>query len=433
MKNIPTAAPGAPEVSTPPRDEEIIPPDDFANPRLKPIIASARLKQTHNWADSIALEILAWLVVPLGAPAFAVIFFAGKFTPLSFLGPLWAVVAFGAAFHVTASVFYRLRRAAQRRRVNALSDLRKDGRDPVLYLRSFYVDATKDAERLDQKTDEEVLTLALREVGPVLAIGIPKRAAAPGPGDAGETTLLGATRIYFADADWQKAVSDLMGVARLVVITAGASEGLLWEIRAAVREAGHAKLLISFLPWQSLDSRSRHARYEVFRRLAEPIFREALRGDDGARAEGFSFPPTLGGASFFFFGEDWKVEPVRIGKWRRRFYFMSLPTLMRETLRPALRERGAEPRRWKSNVYLFLAIYVLASPFLWFVLGVAGALLHPFSERLAMTVAAVIFSLAVPANLLAVFVLGLLIRNWLASSLRRRRQVIYTELDISGA
>jgi hypothetical protein len=280
---------------------------EFANPRLKPILTSARIPTTSKWSwpRSIFFEASAWLTIPLGVPVFLLVLIPVALVPvpIPLFGLVKFVVAYGITIQIIASIFYRLRRRAQRHRVNALADLRKDGRDPVLYLRSFFVDADKSDERLDLRTDEEVLTLALREVGPVLAIGSPGKPERDEHGaDASQDVpLLGATRIYFMDKDWQEAVADLMEISRVVVINAGISEGLLWEIEAAIRNAGPSKLLISFLPWRSLDGYSRNARYQRFRSRAERVFREALqkgveKGD--APVEDFKLPSTLGGASF---------------------------------------------------------------------------------------------------------------------------------------
>jgi hypothetical protein len=434
------AAPAATGLSDVQASESLIQRTVFANPRLKPIIAAARIKTTHSWAQSVVLEVLAWLAIPIVAPVFIPILLVGGLVPIPFFGLFWIFVAYGATVHIIASVFYRLRRLAQRYRVNALADLQKDGRDPVLYLRSFYVDTSKDDQRLDLKTDEEVLTLALREIGPVLAVGSPIRSQGAERRDdsADERPLLGATRIYFADEDWQKAVGELMEVSRLVVINAGISDGLLWEMQAAVRKAGPSKLLISFLPWQNMRGRVRHARYCVFRERAERIFREALRDSgeaDPARTENFNLPERLGDASFFFFSEDWKVEPVGTDRLKKRFYFMSLPTLMRETLRPALRKRGAEPKKLKSNIYLFLAIYMVAAPFIGFAVLPSLMLLQTEAStaQWLLLLASYLFSMS--GTLLALFVIGLAIRNRLASWLRRRREVTVFEFlpeDLPG-
>jgi hypothetical protein len=414
--------PAAKDLLSLPASVTLIQRTEFANSRLKLVIATAQVKITHNWAKSVLLEILAWLAIPLILPIWWLISFVLLiFALIPVFGIFWFFIPFVIAVQIVASIFYRLRRTAQRYRLNTLADLRKDGRDPVLYLRSFYVDTAKDDERLDLKTDEEVLTLALREIGPVLAIGSPDRSQGARQGDVAveDRPLLGATRIYFADEDWQEAVAGLMELSRLVVINAGTSDGLLWEMKAAVKRAGPSKLLISFLPWQSLKSPTREARYRVFRDHAERIFQEALQTDDVERTAhtmDFNLPETLGDASFFFFSKDWKVEPASIGQWKRLFYFMSPPTLMRETLRSGLRKRGVEPKNLKTNIYCLLAIYTFATPI---------ASLWLIAATQSETIKIILYPLWLPAVWIAQVVIGVAVNNWLTSWLERRREGTY--------
>jgi hypothetical protein len=105
----------------------------------------------------------------------------------------------------------RLRAEGARKRLDS------DRRSPVLYLRSFLDDKTAITAT---DTHEEHLSVVLREIGPMIAIGRPGDRLAPA----------GAERRYITDEDWQKEVADLMSAARVVVIQAGASAGLLWEI-----------------------------------------------------------------------------------------------------------------------------------------------------------------------------------------------------------
>lgn len=96
-------------------------------------------------------------------------------------------------------------------------------------------------------TDEEQLGEVLRPFGDLVAIGKP-----------GETLPTpGAARLYASDAEWKKVVIDQMQTARLVVIRAGTSEGLLWELKQAVQVMNPEKLLILIL-----KMRKKH--YEAF-------------------------------------------------------------------------------------------------------------------------------------------------------------------------
>ena len=58
------------------------------------------------------------------------------------------------------------------------------------------------------------------------------------------------------DAEWKKVVTDQMQTARLVVIRAGASGGLLWEVKEVVQVVNPKKLLILILNMRKKDYES---------------------------------------------------------------------------------------------------------------------------------------------------------------------------------
>jgi hypothetical protein len=89
---------------------------------------------------------------------------------------------------------------------------RAGSRRPVLYLRSFALDA-----RLQH---EDAVMKELRKIGPVVAIGRPGEDLPP----------LGASRFYVDDRHWQTKVEDIVRVAQLVIWATGVSEGLRWEL-----------------------------------------------------------------------------------------------------------------------------------------------------------------------------------------------------------
>jgi hypothetical protein len=139
--------------------------------------------------------------------------------------------------------------------------LRRDGRAPVVYLRSFGTDLemAPGSNALEVRrsralswgvldpdfwtaqrewTFEEVLCRALGELGPVIALGRPGE---PLP-------LLGAARKYVADRDWQSEVLDMVRTARLVCLVVGSSEGLSWEFDQLVAQKLEAKVLLAIPP-----------------------------------------------------------------------------------------------------------------------------------------------------------------------------------------
>jgi hypothetical protein len=104
---------------------------------------------------------------------------------------------------------------------------RDDTRAPVIYLRSFTVDKPLSRRPralgrvFSSRTEEEQLAEALREMGPVVAIGRPGE----------RLPRLGAARIYVEDADWQQQILAWFKRAALVVIHVppNPTMGVAWE------------------------------------------------------------------------------------------------------------------------------------------------------------------------------------------------------------
>lgn len=83
-------------------------------------------------------------------------------------------------------------------------------------------------------TEEEQLTRVLAPVAPVVAVGEPGE----------RLPLAGARRLYLPLDDWQDTVSQLMGRSRLVVLTAGLTAGVLWEVGEAARKLPPQRLVV---------------------------------------------------------------------------------------------------------------------------------------------------------------------------------------------
>ena len=142
----------------------------------------------------------------------------------------------------------------------------------MLYLRAFadrpiffglrVFDAELDDVASGWLTEEEQLGEVLQPFGDLVAIGKP-----------GETLPTpGAARLYASDAEWKKVVTDQMQTARLVVIRAGTSGGLLWELKEVVQVVNPKKLLILILNMRKKD-------YESFRKEADQIFNATFPKD----------------------------------------------------------------------------------------------------------------------------------------------------------
>jgi hypothetical protein len=132
----------------------------------------------------------------------------------------------------------RIDRMGQQMLQPSASDLRTvDRRKPVLLLRSFNDDNLKIRGRSEDVRMEEALADALPGLGPLIGIGRP-----------GETLPdLGASRNYYTDQVWRDAVAAWMKEALLIVVIAGNSSGLQWEIETIAGQSQLPKLLV-FMP-----------------------------------------------------------------------------------------------------------------------------------------------------------------------------------------
>nr|ALS90558.1 MetaGeneMark_Unknown Function [uncultured bacterium] len=125
-----------------------------------------------------------------------------------------------------------------------------DRRRPIIYLRSFYEEAEPDAIYYDKAKTDETLAQVLKTTGPLIAVGKPGDKLQP----------LGAIRVYFNDEVWQENVEVLMAMSRLVIIQAGLSPGLKWEMATARKLLKPEQLLFTFLSWQELDGDLRQSK-----------------------------------------------------------------------------------------------------------------------------------------------------------------------------
>lgn len=73
-------------------------------------------------------------------------------------------------------------------------------------------------------------------------------------------------------------------------------------------------------------------------------------------------PESIEDASFLVFKSDWTSEPpIEVSKWRKFLYKFSISTLINETLRPVLRERGLKLKWWKTIIYLTFITWLAIS------------------------------------------------------------------------
>ncbi len=171
---------------------------------------------------------------------------------------------------------------------------RVGSRRPVFYLRSFSSDAVTDRTWLawyfgsnSGKTIEQQMTVALKSVGPVIAIGRPGE----------KLPQLGAARFYVSDDLWQKKVEEIVRESQLIVWMTGTTEGLGWEISHLTENIKPRRLLLWAHPHLLGGSEAlREEQWRAFRGRLGKHFPKPL-------------PERLGDARFFIFDNDWNPIP----------------------------------------------------------------------------------------------------------------------------
>ncbi len=151
------------------------------------------------------------------------------------LGALLLVAVSGSLLIFGFRLFQRAKRIEAPSATTVLSD---DKRAPVLYLRSFE-DDPKVAQRFGiagfkLNNEEEDIADIVGKLGPFVAIGRP-----------GEMLpYTGAARIYVGEGDWHARVRKLLSDARLVILRAGDTPGLWWEVEESAKAVNPERLII---------------------------------------------------------------------------------------------------------------------------------------------------------------------------------------------
>lgn len=144
------------------------------------------------------------------------------------------------------AAFYALFRAKQYFQISADSLLASDKRKPILFLRSFSDDPKVTAmagighEGLAQLMDLSVETRLANHFmtfGPFIAVGSPQD----------KVPQLGAARKRLSDEDWQQAFTQWMAEASVIVMYAGTTHWVGWELER-ILEGGYAEKLILLFP-----------------------------------------------------------------------------------------------------------------------------------------------------------------------------------------
>jgi hypothetical protein len=114
-----------------------------------------------------------------------------------------------------------------------------DLRRPVVFLRSFAADRVRlwgkaVMGKMRGKTIDEAIAPLANTVGPFVAIANPKS----------KLPTLGAAKSYYADDTWQSAISRWVTMAQMIVMVAGRTDGIKWEVAHIFENNAHTKLVI---------------------------------------------------------------------------------------------------------------------------------------------------------------------------------------------
>jgi hypothetical protein len=120
---------------------------------------------------------------------------------------------------------------------------------PIVLLRSFGDDTghAGGSFRDLAGTFEQALAAVLRPFGPFVAIGRPRE----------RLPLLGAARTYQTYESWRGAALELMRSAKLIVMIAGTTGGLQWELGQILENDWQGKLLLVLPPVSTADQNAR--------------------------------------------------------------------------------------------------------------------------------------------------------------------------------
>jgi hypothetical protein len=194
----------------------------------------------------------------------------------SLSGPLGGALA-GAITSVAVLAGVAAARHAAALAQPSVDELRAvDRRRPVLLLRSFRDDQLLAWQRMRRfpvafdrrKRFEQALARTLQQLGPLIAVG------APGE----RVPQLGAARSYLLDAEWQDKVLTWMHESLAIVMIAGPTEWIRWELHRAVERRLENSLLILLPPDRAAQ---RHARWQnICAALADTAWSQALAAVD---------------------------------------------------------------------------------------------------------------------------------------------------------
>jgi hypothetical protein len=184
-----------------------------------------------------------------------------------------------------------------------------------------------------QSTREELLTAVFGSLGPVVCLGRLNEELPP----------FGAARIYVRQGDWQELISDLMGKSAAVILQAGVSEGIRWELEQAVQLLRPGQLIL-YLPMRGRWFTSeRLGEYAVFREWANRFFRKPL-------------PEKMGSACIVYFDEEWTPYLLEAGHGGVKIEWSAVPFVQPHPLAGQLQELADKKRLAPEKAFFHLEV-----------------------------------------------------------------------------
>jgi hypothetical protein len=170
----------------------------------------------------------------------------------------WVLIVLTFGIGSVAGAISLFRRGQAMLQPSADELLARDRRRPVVLLRSFgdedlaLVAGQTHGHNVRLARLEEAVADRFRPFGPLVAIGNPRETL----------PRLGAARSYHSEMEWRWAVIGLMREALLIVVIAGLTAGLRWELEAIARD-GHLWKLLILMPQSDQERRWQVIRQEL--------------------------------------------------------------------------------------------------------------------------------------------------------------------------
>lgn len=290
------------------------------------------------------MKLIAVTLIVAGPLFFLVCIVAAYFSGNGVIGGIIGAVGgfFGyLSFWWGKITFTRLRKA----NISSEKQSESDTRSPILYLRSF--DSDKIAENqpgLNFKTEEEHLAQLVDSIGPFVAIGNPDQSLPE----------LGAQRLYVKNEHWQNEVLSLMDKAKIVIFRLGSTDGLVWELEAAVKKIQPEQMVI-LIP---KGNNPRRAALKTIKKIVPKQMPKDLNFDD---SDAFVVS-SLSGIVYFSQGfQPHFIELIAPPLSMRGLFEGPFPAALKFAFEPVFRQINADWQPPKKNYSFAIFIFGLTT------------------------------------------------------------------------